>query len=135
MNLIEEFKADVVGIALIRDWLGAGGNPVSQPMAEARAAICLNCPKHQPGAWWEAWFKNPVARAIKRTLEYKNRLSLELYNEKALGNCTVCRCCLVLKCWVPTEHVKEHTPPERLAEFPEFCWIRSELEAMKGNES
>ena len=47
-----DIKRAAQGTAVVLDWLGSGGNPVSQELAEQRAAICVACPKNQPGAWF-----------------------------------------------------------------------------------
>ena len=45
MNLIEEFKHDSSGLAIINEWLGSGAHPVSCKNApEKRAEACFNLP-------------------------------------------------------------------------------------------
>lgn len=126
MNLLQELKNDIVGAALIRDWLGEGGRTVEPNLAEARIAVCMNCPWHQPARWWDVFFKNPIARAIKRTLEYKNRVNLRLQDEDKVGMCNKCSCCLRLKVWVPIERVETSLPLGTIRDCPDFCWMRTE---------
>lgn len=133
MSALEVIKQDAVGAAILADWIGDGGVPVSPNMAEARAAMCLNCPHHEPGRWWNIFFRDPIAKAIRRTLEFKNRMNLRLFDEDKFGMCLKCGCSPRLKVWVPIEHIAAHTPPEQVAEFPkDRCWIRSEIEALGG---
>lgn len=128
-----EIQNDIVGAAILRDWLGDGGEVVPQRDAEARAHLCLQCPEHRPAKWWEIFFKDPVARAIRRNLELKRRMNLSLSADESLGMCKACGCCMRLKAWVPIAHVAAHTTDEKLAEYPKTgCWIRSEIEALKG---
>lgn len=129
MNLREELKADIVGAALIRDWLGDGGETIDTDQANARIAVCMNCPWHQPAKWWSIFFKNPVARAIKLTLEYKNRVNLRLEDEDKIGMCDLCKCCLRLKAWCPISRIRESMPVDVLNNAPSFCWMR---QALKG---
>jgi hypothetical protein len=132
MNLLNEIQHDIVGVAILKDWLGDGGETVSAPRAEARAFVCLNCPWHNPSNWWTIHFKEPIARAIRRTLEYKNKANLKLSCEDRIGECDKCKCCLRLKAWVPIEHVDAHTNLGDLNEYPDFCWIKREILELKG---
>jgi hypothetical protein len=130
--MISEIQKDVVGMAILRDWLGDGGQPVEKSHAEARSRLCLQCPEHRPAKWWEIFFKDPVARSIRRTLEIKRKADLRLTIEESLGMCRVCGCCMRLKCWTPAAYIAEHTSEEKLAEYPKTgCWIRTEIEALK----
>ena len=129
MNLLAEIKNDATGAALLVDWLGEGGEAVEQASAEARAAVCLQCPEHRPGKWWEVHFKDPIAHWIRNRLRLKNRLGVRLSCEERLFMCGKCGCNLALKCWVPISYIDAHTSKEKLAEYPAAgCWIRSEIE-------
>ena len=129
MNLLTEIKNDATGAALLADWLGEGGETVDQATAEARAAVCLQCPMHRPGKWWEIVFKDPMAHWIRTRLAIKHRLGLRLSVEDKMGMCSVCGCALRLKAWTPTKFIAAHTSPEKLSEYPKTgCWIRSEIE-------
>ena len=131
MNLLQEFKNDAAGLAILKDWLGDGGEAVSLAEAEARSAVCLQCPEHQPGKWWATHFKSPIAQAIKRQLAVKNITGMVLSSDGKLFMCRACGCALALKCWCPIEHIAAHTSPETLTHFPNFCWIRTEIERHK----
>lgn len=130
MSLFAELKKDATGAAILKDWLGGGGQTVSQVEAEARAAICLHCPEHKGGNWWSTHFRSPIAKAITRQLEIKHKAGLRLSCEWHLFMCARCGCCLRLKAWVPIEHIAAHTDPEQLKLYPEFCWIRNSIERL-----
>src|ERR1700678_1861029 len=110
MNVIEEIRRDAGAAPLLWDWIGQG-DPVKQEVADGRAAVCLRgdegrrCPYLKAPRWWERYFKNPIAKVIKKQLELKTklRLSTELDQEKRM--CQVCGCCAELKVWVPVRHV------------------------------
>lgn len=125
--MIAELDNDIIGAAILRDWLGGGGEVVPQDKAEARVKICLKCPHHFPARWWEQAFKNPVARAIRRQLEVKNKIGLKLSCEESLGLCRICGCCLRTKSWTPIRYIGDHTSAEKLSEYPDFCWIKTEI--------
>ena len=137
VNLIEEFKNDVAGLALIKDWLGAGGKPVPQTQSDHRAYICANgnaggpCQMNCSPHWWNFIenSKNAIAQTILAELEVKNHLHLKSASEDSIWMCRPCGCCLKLKVWTPIEHIKAHTRPEQLSEFPNYCWIKKEIES------
>lgn len=114
-------------------WLGEGGAPVSQELAEARASVCKKgyygekCPSNVEPNWWGR-VKHAAAETIKTHLQAKNGLKLVTSNESELGMCKTCGCCLPLKVWVPVQHVKEHMSPEMKESLPPWCWQKIELE-------
>lgn len=124
------------GMAVLVDWLGEGGSPVDPMVAAFRAQRCLignngqPCPKNAELNWWDR-VKHQIADWIKAELELKARMALHLAEDGKLGMCRVCGCCLQLKVWTPAKHIREHTTPEKLAEFPEYCWIKRELTETK----
>lgn len=124
--MIEELHRTAAAAPIIADWLGEGGKPVEQNLAEMRAFICELCPENAAPGWWDR-FKTAIALAIRAALEVKHSMKLELSNEDKLHMCRVCGCCLRLKCWVPLEHLADHTSPEQLTKFPHSCWIPFEI--------
>lgn len=120
------------GIEVLTDWLGAGGSPVDPMVATFRAQRCLigndgqPCPKNVQPNWWDR-VKHTIADWIRAGLELKNRMNLHLAEDPKLHMCAGCGCCLQLKVWVPTKHIKAHTAPEKLADFPDYCWMKREL--------
>lgn len=112
---------------VLRAWLGEGGTPVDYDTAATRLAVCLHCIENKPGRWWEVHFKQPIALEIRKHLEVKHQLHLNLPNEDQTGMCKVCGCCLRLKFWCPEHVIKEHTDPALKEKFPTFCWMRKIL--------
>jgi len=136
MNLLEEFRNDVEGLELLRDWLGEGTSPVSEIKALHRACVCASgnqgkpCPLNLEPNWWDR-VKSMIANTIKMELEMKQHLKLETCLDESLSMCGACGCCLRLKIWTPIEHIKAHLSPENLAKTPEFCWMRKELNELQ----
>lgn len=134
MSLLEEFRNDVAGLALLKDWIGADGVPVHQSTAENRAMICARgiggkpCPKNVEKNWWDR-IKSQIANVIKMQLEMKHHLNLHVEVEDELGMCGCCGCALPTNVWVPTEHIKAHTEPDKFKDAPIECWIQKELES------
>jgi hypothetical protein len=120
-------KSAVVGLALYRDWLGDGGKPVASGTAERRGLICATCPNNQPGDW-KTFFTERAAALILRTLELKNDMELVTSVDQELGLCRKCLCPLKSKVWVPLPHVQAHTSASVLADLPDFCWIKQEIQ-------
>ncbi len=119
MDGMAGLKRAAAGTAVVVDWLTSGGNPVSQELANKRAAICAECPKNVPGAW----YTTAPAQLIKETLEARKDLKLETPFDDRLKSCDVCRCLMRLKVWTPLEHIVGRTKAEVMAEFPAHCWI------------
>lgn len=129
----EEIQNTLGGIELLHDWLGEQGEPVTPILANFRASRCLTgnngdpCPMNVAPNWWDK-VKNAVAFVIKAQLQLKHGMNLRLSHEDNLNMCQQCGCCLKLKCWVPTKHIKEHTAPDKLQFMPDYCWIKRELQ-------
>lgn len=119
---------------ILLDWLGEGGTCVEQRKADDRALVCAfgnegkACPLNRGQKWWEV-FKNPIADAIKETLQIKNKMQMHVAHEDDLHMCKACGCCLPLKVWVPIEHVRKVVDGKALSEVPAYCWMRNELNA------
>lgn len=126
MNLLETLKHDADGLAILKEWLGDGGEPVAPIHAELRAAICSVCPENRGGNWWDK-FKNQIARTIRKHLEFKHRVGLSVSTEANLHMCRACGCALPLKVWVPVKHLKTHVSEKTISKMPSFCWIKKEL--------
>lgn len=124
--MLDEIKCDLTGAQLLADWLGDGGQPVTEVLAAFRAERCLTCQFNVSPNWWEK-AKQYVAAVIKRELELKHKLDLSLPEDSKLHMCSVCKCCTRLKVWVPITHIHDHTPKEMMKQFPPWCWLRKEL--------
>lgn len=111
-----------VGIATISDWLGSGGLPVDQDVAEKRAKICEVCPLNTAGTWL-AQVAATVATAIKNHIAAKHLLKLQVSNEDKLQFCSACHCNLSTKIWTPLSYITEHMKDETKAKLDSKCWI------------
>lgn len=111
-----------VGISTIADWLGSGGLPVEQAIAEKRAKICEVCPLNTAGTWL-AQVAATVSTAIKNHIAAKNLLKLQVSNEDKLQTCSACRCNLSTKIWTPLVYITDHMKDETKAKLDPKCWI------------
>lgn len=125
MNLLERAKQIAHGVEVIKEWLGDGGQVVSQSEAQERADICraggpngTPCPNNFQGFS----FATPVALAIKRHLEVKNKLALRVEGEKSLHTCSECGCCIRLLIWQPQSQVQAELTDEEKETLPAHCW-------------
>lgn len=132
MISFDQFMGTKDGRAVLIDWLGEGGTPVSAELANHRSFACLNadnldrCPENRGVRWWER-AKDTIATVIRHQLAIKHHMDLHVVRETELQMCRACGCCIRLKVWTPIEHIKAHTPPETLKKFPSHCWILREL--------
>jgi NAD-dependent dihydropyrimidine dehydrogenase PreA subunit len=103
-------------------WLGGPGQPVDQATADRRAAICLNCPKHEVVAIEMA--TKPAATLLRRVMEVKGEMKLKVAREDELHTCGICLCWLPTKVWCGLDFARAVTPDWQ--KFPEHCWLRTE---------
>lgn len=125
MKVLEEIRNDAAGAAILAEWVGAGGEPVSYGLANSRAMVCEQCPMNRPAKWWET-AKDSIAETIKKMLEVKNQMSLSVHNENKVGMCVACGCSIPLKVWVKMQHILPHTSQEVMDKLPRHCWIKTE---------
>ncbi len=130
MSLLGKLLLDAKGVALLKDWLGEGGEPVPRTQASDRAWICDTCPNNQFPNWWEK-VKEAVAAVIRRQLEIKHEAGLRVEAEDRLHLCKQCGCCLKLKVHVPINHIMAHTNKETFYLFPDWCWIVKETKTAR----
>ena len=121
-----ELRKLATGAAVLADWLGSGGKPVPQALAEQRAAVCVDCPENRAPRWWER-SKSVIARNILLYIEAKKRMKLATGSDDKLHMCQKCGCHLPTKVWCPIEHIAGHTDLEKVAEMPAECWQRREI--------
>lgn len=133
MKAFDDLKNTANGAAILADWLGDGGHPITQEQADRRSLSCLagddgkECPHLTHPRWWDS-AKGAVAFAIKEQLEAKAGLKLTTKLDEHPRLCNVCGCCMPLKAWVPIEHIAAHTPEDLVKKFPPYCRIRQEIE-------
>lgn len=118
MTLLDRAKSIPHGAKVIAGWLGSGGEVVEPETAQERADICLPCPNNVANFP----VTTAVALAVKQYLGVKNKLSLRVKGEKALGTCSACGCVLRLKVWEPQEKVQNELTDEERQKLPAFCW-------------
>lgn len=110
----------VVGIAVMRDWLGEGLKPVESAEAETRAATCVRCPNNQPGTP----LVDAAAETFRRLVAAKNDMNLTTSHDEKLETCAACSCRLTLKIWAPLHHILKHTDDEVRSKLWSECWIK-----------
>lgn len=126
--MLAEIKSTARGAAILADWLGAGGEPVSLAHANHRAEVCARCILNVPRSWWDS-VKSVLANNIREYVAVKRSLNLVTPHDPRLGTCQACMCNNPLQVWVPIEHVRKHTPPETIEKFTSFCWKKKELQS------
>jgi len=118
------------GAETLYAWLGKDGKPVSQELAESRAAICSDCPQNDsPGKDPVSLFAGEAADFIKRQVEKKNELKLATSRDGGLGECKACNCPLALKVWTPLVHIHAKIPEQVKSRLDARCWILHERPA------
>lgn len=117
MNIFSKAMAYKDGMKTLLEWTANSGELVPRETAEARAAVCEQCPlndKHSTVA-------GAVADAIKRHLELKNHLGMKLPNEDKLHTCSACLCQNRLKVWLPIKFI--YPNDEVKARLHPDCWL------------
>lgn len=111
----------VVGISVLKDWLGDGLVPVDREEAEHRAAICVRCPNNVPGTP----LVDAAAETFRRLVEAKNGMKLVTAHDEKLETCSACSCRLALKVWAQLKHILKHTDDEVRTKLWNECWIKA----------
>lgn len=119
-------RAAVNFYKLKSSWLGDGGQPVEQQLAQRRTEVCLKCPQNQEMPIWET-LAAPQATQLRKQLQLKAKMQLAVQGESGLHTCKTCLCILALKVWCPIQRVLEVT---ELNDLHPNCWILSESKAL-----
>lgn len=119
-DLAEKAKQITNGAQILRDWIGDGGHVVDRELAQHRADICLECPKHSSG--WG--LLEMAADAIKQQVEIKNHLQIRVEREKQLHVCEICGCAMRLKVHLPIGRISLQDDEKAL--YPSTCWLLQE---------
>lgn len=117
----KQLKQGIEFFALREAWLGAGGKPAPQDVAEVRASICLQCPYHDTKTGLYAGLKKNIASQVRRQLEVRSQMKMQVFREDELNLCGVCGCVLKLLVHVPEEILVEHLKTDEFS-YPSYCW-------------
>lgn len=118
-------KAAAAGAETIMAWLGAGGKPVAQELADSRAQTCLKCPLNSPKTLADIFTVSAQA-FIHSQLEKKNEMKLATPYDDKLGVCEACACPMKLKVWTPIAHIRDKMPKEIVPKLHPDCWVTHE---------
>lgn len=121
-SAVAQVRNVAAGVGVLLDWLGSGGKPVEQSLADSRAEICATCPKNDGGDF-TAFFTKPIADKIRTQLEIRGDLQLRTSHDDKLTVCSGCDCPLKLKVWTPIDHILAHTSDDTKTKLDPRCWI------------
>jgi len=119
-------SASVVGAETLVVWLKSGAEAVPEPQANARAAVCVRCPKHGKGDW-TAIFTRPASEAIRVAVEQRKEWKLSTEFDDELNICEACNCPMKLKVHMPLDQIRAKMKPEVWESLPgDICWMKKE---------
>jgi hypothetical protein len=124
-RLVAAVKAVSVGAETITDFMDSGESPVSQELAEKRAAVCVSCPLNERGDL-SRFFTIPAAERIRKQIEVKEKRGLKTSKDALLNICSACLCPLRLKTWFPLPFIVKHMSEDIKAQLHPSCWILEE---------
>jgi hypothetical protein len=137
-HLLRSAKAVAQGASILADWVGEGGSPVDQSLAQKRADACLQgakdkdgnpmpCPHNREGHAVMKWTVL-LAKAVHDQRREKLRLALRVNGEENLHTCDICLCSLALKVFVPFKTIADRTTDVQWKEFEQvpWCWMNEE---------
>lgn len=117
----KNLKQGIEFFALREAWLGAGGKPAPQEVAQSRADICLQCPHNDSSKGIYGGLKKNIASTVRRQIELRGKMKLAVDGEERLHLCGVCGCVLILLVHVPEELLVEHLKTDEHI-YPDYCW-------------
>lgn len=110
-------------VAIYRDLFGPDGKVVAKQEAERRAAICVDCPKHDTAGGLKKYFVEKAARELMYVFGMLKDMDVTTSLDDKLGICEICECPMRAKIWVENHVLKKHLKPEQIAKLPPNCWI------------
>jgi hypothetical protein len=120
-NLAHTFHVVVQGTRTLVSWMAKGMQFVPQEQANARAAVCANCP-----------FNDEPQGCTNCNMDTLRKLAEGLIGTRTtphssqLKACRVCSCQLAAKVWLPLRTLLDHMPDEQVARLPAHCWLVTE---------
>lgn len=124
-GLSPRLRAAAAGVQLHADWRGSGHEVVPKDKSEARAVVCVACPKNKRASLMD-FFTVKAANYIERQIEEKRQMKLETSLDEHLGVCEACLCPTVLKVHTPLALILKHLSPEFKKDLHPACWILHE---------
>lgn len=116
------FKAALETASLLTNWfIRYGRKHVDVGLAEKRASICVQCPRNQPIQGCTTCNLGAVREAVVKIVGGR-----KTKHDSLLNACAICGCSLRAKIHLPIELLKEYLTPEKLAQFPQWCWVKEE---------
>jgi hypothetical protein len=97
-------------------WLLEGHAPVSQCVANARAAVCAKCSLNEHEGLYED-IVGMAARVVKAALNRKHQMRLATIMDEDLRMCGACGCDLKLLVWAPSQVIDTENQ-----QLPAHCW-------------
>lgn len=110
------------GKGLLIEWEEQGFQSVTPEAAAARAKVCVDCPKNNPGHFTK-WFTVPVVNHFMKLAGKMNERKLTTSDDEKLGTCEACLCPMRGKVWVPMDLIKKHTPDGVEQQLDPRCWL------------
>jgi hypothetical protein len=105
-------------VSSIISWLGDGAEIVDPETSQSRADICVRCEFNKPGIA----LNSVAAEAVKRIIETKNKIGLNVKGEKSLGVCGICSCVLRLMIHEPQDQIRKQMTESEIKNTPPHCW-------------
>lgn len=135
-HIVRSARHAAVGSKILKDWLGEGGIPVAQELAQQRADVCIKGDRDKDGNPMRCRFNQEghfvakltafIAKAIHDQRREKLRMGLRVNGEENLQTCACCSCHLALKVHVSYDVIAARTLEPEWKQFPAFCWMLKE---------
>src|SRR6185369_17500187 len=97
-------------------WAKEHGQPVSPELSAQRALTCSKCPKNDKKSI-DAWFLEPAAKLIRKTMEIRTDLDLKTPHDDLIHICSVCHCPPKSAVHEPLEIKKKHMTAQEMSEL------------------
>jgi len=114
-------------LAIYRDLFGPEGKVVAKEEAERRAAVCLECPRHDTTGGLTKYFVKEAARELMLVAGMLKDMDVTTSLDDKLGVCEVCECPMIAKVHCRNEILKKHIKSDQVAKLHESCWIPSAI--------
>lgn len=112
----------LTGTMTVGSWLMQGRTKVAIEQAEARARVCSACRFNVTNEGCSGCKTGEIRDVVAQFLAPNEKTTID----HLLNGCSICGCSLKLKVWLLRDTILKFITSEKVEEFPDWCWMKTE---------